>query len=388
MSYGNHRYVLMTVDPVHIGTGGMRLGRVDLSIVREPGTNLPKIPGTALHGAIRSYAAYRYGKPRCAGLGQRREGREGHCGRPTCPICYTFGYVRGEDTAQAHSGVVTITDARILLFPVYSMVGPVWVTSPSTLEDFGIRGQSVAEGKAKWPNGLTNANHLNLGWLMVEKDRDDWNVPEGLAECLPDPTKERLKARIILIPDKLFTHVVNSNLEVRTSVSINPETGAAEEGALFTYEAIPRATFLWLDVIVDDHRGEFPSKERLEKWEQTLRNGDANAKKRLLKSWRLLKESEENGEKLKGAVEIAQKWLREEKIKEEGQEKWRWERKTMQNVDGTAAGIVAAGLEWAKDLGIGGMGTRGFGRVRCVASGKVENGKVNTWEECYGKADT
>ena len=184
---------------------------------------------------------------------------------------------------------------------------------------------------------------------------------------LPTDIPQQVRDRIVLISDKLFTHVVNSNLEVRTSVSINPETGAAEEGALFTYEAIPRATFLWMDVIVDDHRGEFPSKERLEKWEQTLRNGDANAKKRLLKSWRLLKESEENGEKLKGAVEIAQKWLREEKIKEEGQEKWRWERKTMQNVDGTAAGIVAAGLEWAKDLGIGGMGTRGFGRVRKVA---------------------
>jgi len=364
MSYENHRYVLMTVDPVHIGTGGMRLGRVDLSIVREPGTNLPKIPGTALHGAIRSYAAYRYGKLRCAGLGQRRgEEREGHCGHPTCPICYTFGYVRGEETEQAHSGVVTITDARILLFPVYSMVGPVWVTSPSTLEDFGIRGQSVAEGKAKWPRDLTKEGHLNLGWLMVEKDANlnvsNLNLPAGIPQQVCE--------HIVLILDKLFTHVVNSNLEVRTSVSLNPETGAAEEGALFTYEAIPRATFLWMDVIVDDHRGEFPNKECLEKWEQTLRDDDANAKKRLLKSWRLLKESEENDEKLKGAVEIAQRWLREEKIEEEGQEKWRWEMKTMQNVENTPAGIVAAGLEWAKDLGIGGMGTRGFGRVRKVA---------------------
>ena len=64
MSFGIHRYLLMTVDPVHIGTGGTRLGRVDLSIVREPGTNLPKIPGTSFSGAIRAYAAYRYGKRR------------------------------------------------------------------------------------------------------------------------------------------------------------------------------------------------------------------------------------------------------------------------------------------------------------------------------------
>lgn len=386
MSYKNHRYVLMTVDPVHIGTGGTRLGRVDLSIVREPGTNLPKIPGTALHGAIRSYAAYRYGKPRCAGLGQPREGRKGHCGRPTCPICYTFGAVRGEDTSQARSGVVSIGDARILLFPVYSMAGPVWVTCPSVLEDFGISGRRVQEGKAKWPRDLTNQGHLNLGWLMVERQDDHWGVPDGLRAILP----ELVKSRVVLISERLFSHVVNSNLEVRTSVSINPETGAAEEGALFTYEAIPRATFLWLDVIVDDYRDqeEFPNKERLEVWERTLSDGDADVKKGLLKRWRLLKESDENDEKLKGAVEIAQKWLREEKIKEEGQEKWRWETKTMQNVDGTAVGIVAAGLEWAKDLGIGGMGTRGFGRLHCVAKGKAEDGRVENWEECHGKADT
>jgi CRISPR/Cas system CSM-associated protein Csm3 (group 7 of RAMP superfamily) len=30
----------------------------------------------------------------------------------------------------------------------------------------------------------------------------------------------------------------------------------------------------------------------------------------------------------------------------------------------TSADVVAAGLEWAEHLGIGGMGTRGFGRIR------------------------
>lgn len=360
MSYENHQYVLMTADPVHVGTGGMRLGRVDLSIVREPGTNLPKIPGTALHGAIRSYAAYRYGKRRCAGLGQARDGREGHCGRPTCPICYTFGYVRGEDTAQAHSGVVSIGDARILLFPVYSMVGPVWVTSPSTLADFGITSPSVQEGKARWPKELTAQGHLNLGWLMVEKE-GDWSPPEERTQGLPDP----VKGRIVLISDKLFTHVVNSNLEVRTSVSINPETGAAEEGALFTYEAIPRATFLWLDVVVDDYREEFPDRKKLEEWEKTLGGESEDAKKKLVKRWRLWNENQ--GDDKRGeAVNRATEWVKEEKVQEGGQEKWRWETKPMQNVDQGPSGIVTAGLEWAKHLGIGGMGTRGFGRVRMV----------------------
>ncbi|BAW00521.1 Cmr4 family CRISPR-associated RAMP protein [Thermus thermophilus] len=63
--------------------------------------------------------------------------------------------------------------------------------------------------------------------------------------CVP----EYIQSRLALVPDSLFSHIVNSNLEVRTSVSINPETGAAEEGALFSYEALPRGTVLVWEII-------------------------------------------------------------------------------------------------------------------------------------------
>ena len=36
------KYFAYTIDPLHIGSGGYRLGRVDNTIVRDPGTNLPK----------------------------------------------------------------------------------------------------------------------------------------------------------------------------------------------------------------------------------------------------------------------------------------------------------------------------------------------------------
>jgi len=305
MSFSTHRYLLMTVDPVHIGTGGMRLGRVDNSIVREPGTRLPKIPGTSLSGAIRQYAAVRYGKRACAG-------QKDHCGAPTCPICYTFGFVRGKSTEQAHSGVVSIGDARLLLFPVYSMVGPVWVTSPSALADFGLGDQTVGADKARW-GSITEQKHLNLGWLMLEKE-GSLNL-----DGLPGKIPERVRERIVLISDKIFSQVVNSNLEVRTSVAINPETGAAEDKALFTYEAIPRATFLWLDVVVDDYRGGFPVTSK----QYNKKNGQDNDREALSTTWN------------------------------------------------KPADVVAAGLEWAEHLGIGGMGTRGFGRVREIAEWEV-----------------
>ncbi|HHG84593.1 MAG TPA: type III-B CRISPR module RAMP protein Cmr4 [Bacteroidetes bacterium] len=305
------RYVIMTVDPVHVGTGGMRLGRVDNSIVREPGTNLPKIPGTALHGAIRQYAAYRYGKPRCAGQGQSNGSK--HCGQPTCPICYTFGFTKGDNnTEQAHSGVVSIGDARILFFPVYSMAGPVWITSPFVVKDAFPETDTppIEKGQAAW-NNITEQNHLNLGWLMVKKADQGWNPPDKLLNGLPEPVKNR----IVLLSNELFSQVVNSNLEVRTSVSINPETGAAEEGALFTYEAIPRATFLWFNVVIDDYR----------------REGFPNTSKKY----------DEKNEKDNAGDDLGVTW-------------------------DTSSAVIESGMDWAEHLGIGGMGTRGFGRIRKI----------------------
>src|SRR6266702_6960416 len=85
--YTQQRLLFMTLDPVHIGAGGYRLGRVDMSITREPGTNLPKIPGTSLAGATRSYAAMRYGKTEAAG--QHKDLKKEQ--KLKCPIIYTFG---------------------------------------------------------------------------------------------------------------------------------------------------------------------------------------------------------------------------------------------------------------------------------------------------------
>jgi len=330
---------------------------VDNSIVREPGTRLPKIPGTSLSGAIRQYAAIRYGKRGCAGQGQPGDNKEHHCGRRTCPICYTFGAITG---GRSFSGVVSIGDARLLLFPVYSMVGPVWVTSPSTLVDFGIEEQEVADDKARWGGSVSKQNHLNLGWLMVE-GKNDLNLND-----LPAEVPGQVRGRIVLISDKLFSQVVNSNLEVRTSVAINPKTGAAEDTALFTYEAIPRAAFLWMEVVVDDYREAFPSKARLETWRDLLEGDNEDDKKSLLKRWWLWREKDRELE-LTEAISRAISWVHDDLA--------RYDQSTMptpgkgwhpENSSGNEhpGNVVTAGLEWAEHLGVGGMGTRGFGRIR------------------------
>jgi hypothetical protein len=56
-SFRTFQHVGMALDPIHVGTGGARLGRVDLTIVRDPVTRVPKIPGSSLAGVYRAYAA-------------------------------------------------------------------------------------------------------------------------------------------------------------------------------------------------------------------------------------------------------------------------------------------------------------------------------------------
>lgn len=318
-TYKRQRYLLMTTDPVHIGTGGYRLGRVDNSIVREPGTRIPKIPGTSLHGAARSYAAQLYETPEAAGQSQDNVPNPDQN-----PVCYTFGYIKktnNGNAVEAYSGVVSIFDAHVLLFPVHSMTGPVWVSTPGRLREAGFTVGGVPES---WDTGkvyLTwqRTDPLNLGWLMV-------NIAGQITVTAPGKWNdaERWKAvadHIVVVSEALFSHVVNSNLEVRTSVAIDPERGAAEEGALFTYEAIPRATFLTMEVVLDDYR-----------------DGANNRP--------FPKSTTEKNNPLPGGT---------------------WQ---------GPLDVVKAGLRMIEWLGVGGMGTRGFGRVAIVGEPR---------EEAFGK---
>lgn len=255
-SYKEFRVVGMALDPIHVGTGGARLGRVDLSIVRDPVTRVPKIPGSSLAGVYRSYVAMYLqeqdpnrevnGKPKpyfpdCAGLSQPDS--RSHCCQSNCPVCVTFGFARGQGGGFA--GLAAFSDAHILLFPVPTREGPMWVTSPEQLRLAGVEKEELS--KVITDNALycekDNNQPINLGWLLLE--RKVLGSCSGIGQELqsrgvPDYILERFG----VLPNELFSHVVNSNLEVRTSVSINPETGAAEEGALFSYEALPRSTIL------------------------------------------------------------------------------------------------------------------------------------------------
>ncbi|MBC7358355.1 CRISPR-associated protein Cmr4 [Desulfacinum infernum DSM 9756] len=248
----------MALDPIHVGTGGARLGRVDNTIVRDPVTRIPKIPGSSLAGVMRAYTAMAKGKyPKCAGLGQpERDGAGGHCGKADCPVCTVFGFAKGIGASGGFAGLAAFSDMQVLLFPVASQLGPQWITCPMALRQTSIAEFAelgdLPEQQVVYRETDGGAVHMNLGWLLLPV-KTDWKPLTA-----NDQFKDQFKAlgipnyiisRLAVVSDKLFSHIVNSNLEVRTSVAIDPATGAAEEGALFTYEALPRGTVLFWEVI-------------------------------------------------------------------------------------------------------------------------------------------
>ncbi|AIS53302.1 CRISPR subtype III-B-associated RAMP protein Cmr4 [Thermoanaerobacter kivui] len=364
----------MATDPVYIGTGGYTIGRVDNTIVRDPITKLPKIPGSSLAGTWRYYVTlelmpfvkskieehldqileflknenvitedekmalkenkelskvsfnelkrsiyrilnihshgnedknkeekrkkiheklkqyfeekfqintltennennwryYEYNKfsrITCAGQDNTpqeelsnapyatdNEGKTGHCGH--CIICKGFGFSKEDLSWQ---GMIHFSDLNILFFPVFTRLGTKWITTEEILKNAGlydekVKGETDKKSNAeeqkfcialeKIENGQENG-HINLGWIYLPYKVE--NLPIKINDVQFDKFKLDIK-KIIIVPENLFSQIVNSNLEVRTSVSIDPITGAAKEGALFTSEAIPRGTIFYGDL--------------------------------------------------------------------------------------------------------------------------------------------
>jgi len=277
--------IAQATDPIYIGTGGFTIGRVDNTIVRDPITKIPKIPGSSIAGTWRYYMALelqsnfkdeykqklsdrkdksleelfnnsenwmkgfdgnRYARIKCAGqddlpketLEEMRNNDSGHCGH--CIVCKAFGFSKKDISNQ---GMLFFSDLNILFFPVYTRLGVRWITSKRILKEANLLKEEFEEKKVIFvsENEEDNSNHLNLGWLNLPYEKK--NIKIDLSNIDKITINE-----IVIVPDNLISQIINSNLEVRTSVSIDPITGAAKEKALFTSEAIPRGTIFYGEI--------------------------------------------------------------------------------------------------------------------------------------------
>ena len=238
------------LDPVHIGAGGYRFGRVDNTIVREPATDVPKIPGSSIAGVMRAFAE----------IIKKEDEKRGNNKKKLNGMDIEDLFGNKPESSELKKGKLRFYDAQIIFFPVSSIQGTVWITTKELLEYWlgeikdkqgdTIKIPDKIEDKAYAIKNIDTNKPLNLGWVLLEVE----TVNNGKEIALPSEITNWVK-RIVVVSDKLFSHIVNDNLEIRTSVRIDPDTGTAAEGALFTYEAIPRGTVLGFEIGMDNYDG-------------------------------------------------------------------------------------------------------------------------------------
>lgn len=286
---------LHALTPLHPGAG-TAIGTVDLPVQRERHTHWPNIAGSALKGILRDTCREQISrlsdldalprhddKPARDGRPEERAKREGSLrerANHTLALNVLFGPPQGAGQDAAAAGAVSVTDARLLAYPVRSLKGVfAWVTCPAVMERFardaklaGFDPLSVVAGLDKLtplsgvvPRGcpcLIDGKHLLLEEFKLDvTDRDD--VPKWAEEVakalLPEgehyrATRERFARQLVVVHDDDFTHFVRYATEVTARIALDYDTKTVKGGALFYQEFLPTESLFYAVVIVNAAR--------------------------------------------------------------------------------------------------------------------------------------
>jgi CRISPR-associated protein Cmr4 len=246
---------LYTETPLHAGSG-TSLGIVDLPIQRERTTGYPMIQASGLKGCLRDIAS---GDPQKVEI------------------------VFGPDTQRTsdHAGALSVGDARILLFPVRSLMGVfAWITSQNVLARFK-REALMAGLSVDWdPIGPTDdgtafvadGNILIANGKVVLEEfaftaRTDSGV-KAIAQWLKDKAlpaggeyaywRDTLEKRLVILPENAFRDFVQLSTEVIARVRIDDTKKTVEPGALWTEEHLPSETLLYATLFASKPRAQNP----------------------------------------------------------------------------------------------------------------------------------
>jgi CRISPR-associated protein Cmr4 len=246
---------LYTETPLHAGSG-TSLGIVDLPIQRERTTGYPMIQASGLKGCLRDIAS---GDPQKVEI------------------------VFGPDTQRAsdHAGALSVGDARILLFPVRSLMGVfAWITSQNVLARFK-REALMAGLSVDWnPIGPTDdgsafvadGSILKANGKMVLEEfaftAQTHNEVKAIADWLKqnalpagseyDYWQDTLEKRLVILPENAFRDFVQLSTEVIARVRIDDTKKTVERGALWTEEHLPSETLLYATLFASKPRVQNP----------------------------------------------------------------------------------------------------------------------------------
>lgn len=248
--------VLYAISPIHAGAG-QATGAVDLPIQRERHTAWPQIQASGMKGAFRDwFRRYYEANPQAASDDAVSQAKD--------LARKVFGSEEGGANAEGYAGAISVTDARLLAFPVRSNVAPfVWVTCPALLT-------RLRRDLTICPIGIDMPPVLQLqgedACQVITGDLKEQNVVlEDLAVTVEKPSSDGIQSvfkrlapqvtRLLLISDENFTFLVQTATEVQPHIQIDYETGTTKDGSLRYQELLPADTVLFSLVFFSGQRG-------------------------------------------------------------------------------------------------------------------------------------
>lgn len=272
-----HLIWLYAESPLHPGSGA-RVSYVDLPVQRERTTGFPIIQSSSLKGVLRWEAL------------RRAKSNQDKWDVDTIAVLFGPGEdlkdLGGPTEASEFAGALSITDARVALFPIRSLAGVfAWVTAPVVLKRLGRdlkrvgkddltstlqaleltdQGHTVVPSNSQITVSLDQAPKVVLEDFAFtvlkdpQKSQALQQVATTIQEALsPDnPFRDWIPSHIALVHDDVFADLVHMATEIVTRIRIDHVKGTVAEGALWSEEMIPAETLFWAILDVETPRSD------------------------------------------------------------------------------------------------------------------------------------
>lgn len=254
---------IYTESSLHAGVGFVEDAPVDLPIQREVTTAYPLIFASSLKGSLRAHLRDIVQEEEImAAFGPQPEASED-----------TSQSEEEAEEQQALAAALRIGDARLLIFPVRSLIGIyAWITSADVLARFHRDVQwrdldiqipvveAPPEGSAYTaPNSrvVTEDGRLVLEEFTFKTEEQEAMsaVGEWFAKVvLPQDNayaywRRKVQTDLVILPEDAYRFFITTRTEVQHRVRINPQTGTAAPGALWTEENLPADAVLYAPVL-------------------------------------------------------------------------------------------------------------------------------------------
>lgn len=232
--------VMYAVMPCHAGSGSA-LGVVDLPIQRERHTAWPMIQASGVKGAFR--ANFDRFKNKISDKTQVNDFER--------LAESVFGTDKGGNSGSGFAGSLSVSDARILAYPMRSNVSPfMWITCPAVLKRFA-RDLEIANkptfDASKFSVSESESVALNgkiSGTILLE----DFEVAvksEKVTEFEKVSGYFKDAERLLLVSDEVFNYGVTDCTQIMAQIKIDSATGTTADGSLRYQEELPSDTIMY-----------------------------------------------------------------------------------------------------------------------------------------------